>query len=145
MAQTLTRDFAMIDYDPQTAIDFPQGLPGFGDERRFLLIEKESLAPLVFLQSLMTPELCFLTVSVFVAEPGYQIGNLQEDYEIVTPGTDSLWLAILAASPIGFSANLLAPVVVNLKTREAVQAVRSDALYSHQHPLPWRVDEAACS
>jgi flagellar assembly factor FliW len=30
---------------------------------------------------------------------------------------------------------LLAPVVVNLGTRVAVQAVRADTTYSHRHPI----------
>jgi flagellar assembly factor FliW len=144
MAQALTRDFATIDYDPKTEIHFPEGLPGFGNEKRFLLIEKETLAPLVFLQSLTNPALCFLAVSVFVADPGYQIGNMQDDDEMVSCG-DSLCLAILTESPNGgFTANLLAPVIINLQTRSAVQAVRSDALYSHQHPLNQTVDDDVC-
>jgi flagellar assembly factor FliW len=41
------------------------------------------------------------------------------------------------------TANLMAPIVVNLQTRRALQAIRQDALYSHQHPVP-PVGESAC-
>jgi len=48
-----------------------------------------------------------------------------------------LCLAILCAP------DLLAPVIVNLATRIAVQAVRSDNRYSHRHALAG--EETACS
>jgi flagellar assembly factor FliW len=45
-------------------------------------------------------------------------------------------LAILTVPKEGpVTANLLAPVVVNLATRVAVQAVRADTMYSHRHPI----------
>ena len=41
------------------------------------------------------------------------------------------------------TANLLAPVVINRASGRAVQAVRSDRVYSHKHPL--LPQEAPCS
>ena len=55
-----------------------------------------------------------------------------------------LCLAILCAPENGpLTANLLAPVIVNLATRIAVLAVRSDNRYSHWHALAG--EETACS
>src|ERR1017187_6256055 len=52
-----TKHFGHIVFEPQDAIEFPRGLPGFEDRRRFLAIRQEQTAPLVFLQSLEDPEL----------------------------------------------------------------------------------------
>ncbi|HLK18290.1 MAG TPA: flagellar assembly protein FliW, partial [Bryobacteraceae bacterium] len=41
------------------------------------------------------------------------------------------------------TANLMAPIVINLKTRCALQAIRQDSVYSHQHPITG-VGEKAC-
>jgi flagellar assembly factor FliW len=142
MPQVLTRDFGLLDYDVSSELDFPVGLPGFESEKRFILIENDALAPMVFLQSLATPAICFLTVPVQVVDPGYQIGMREEDHEQL--GLDNtaaagpggvLALAILTAKDT-CTANLLAPVVVNMQRRMGVQAVRADARYSHQHPIP---------
>ena len=58
-------------------------------------------------------------------------------------GQEVLCLALLCAPENGqLTANLLAPVVVNLRTRVAVQAVRTDSRYSHRHPI---LAEAPCS
>lgn len=132
----------MQDDQISAEIHFPRGLPGFEDQDRFVLIEKEALAPIVLLQSVAQPDLRFLTVSVWVADPGYQIGITEEDLKTLDlqrqpqPGEGVLCLAILSAiEGESFTANLLAPVVINPQTRVGVQAVRSDARYSHRFPL----------
>jgi flagellar assembly factor FliW len=141
MPQVLTRDFGELAYEPSAEWFFPRGLPGFDDQNRFVLIEPDGLAPIVLLQSLKTPALCFLAVSAWVADPAYQVGMMQDDLDALgledqpKPGDGTLCLAILSRSGEGFTANLLAPVVVNPQSRTAVQAVRADSIYSHRHPL----------
>jgi len=136
-----TRDFGPLDYDPSTELHFPQGLPGFETQTRFILIEKAALAPLMFLQSAESEALCFLTIPVQKIDPGYQIGIIEEDQRtLALEGTDAreiLFLAILSAhANTPATVNLLAPVVINLKMKIGVQAVRPDSRYSHQHPVP---------
>jgi flagellar assembly factor FliW len=56
----------------------------------------------------------------------------------------TLDLALLSIADGGrMTANLLAPIVINLADRVAVQAVRSDLKYSHQHPVS--IEEVPCS
>jgi flagellar assembly factor FliW len=149
MPSLLTRDFGEVAYEPSAEWFFPRGLPGFEDQNRFVLIEREAFQPIVVLQSLKTPSLCFLAVPVWVADPAYQIGMTREDLDALglndqpKAGDDALCLAILSGSGVAFTANLLGPVVVNLETRLAVQAVRADARYSHRHPL--RLEASQCS
>jgi flagellar assembly factor FliW len=50
-------------------------------------------------------------------------------------GAEVLCLAVLSIRKTGTTANLLAPVVVNLKNYKAVQAVSPESGYSHQHLL----------
>ena len=141
MSVVLTRDFGEVACDASSEWFFPQGLPGFEDQNRFVLIERPSFAPVLFLQSLSTAQLCFLAVPVWVVDPSYQVGMTRADLDTLelssqpAPGDGTLCLAILSAGGDSFTANLLAPVVVNLETRTALQAVRTDAIYSHLHPM----------
>jgi flagellar assembly factor FliW len=144
MPQVLTRDFGLLDCDQCLELDFPNGLPGFEPEKRFALLQKDALAPMLLLQSLQTPGVCFLTLPVLAVDPEYQIGMTDDDRRLVGMASspdavagDFLFLVILSATGPDhrITANLLAPVVVNLQTKVAVQAVRSDFRYSHQHPL----------
>ena len=146
-----TRRFGPLDYEDSSVLIFPFGLPGFDQETRFGLVEQPELAPLVFLQSLQSPELCFLAVPAHAIDADYGLKITEEDLERLDldtsrqpePGREVLCLALLCAPENGLlTANLLAPIVVNLASRVAIQAVRSDSRYSHQHPIQ---AEAVCS
>jgi flagellar assembly factor FliW len=138
-----TLRFGPLEYDATAAIEFPSGVPGFDGQRRFVLVEQAALAPLVFLQSLETPDLCFPAVPAGAIDSQYQLEVPREDLELLgmdparqpVVGSEVLCLAIVAAEAGALTANLLAPVVINLSLRVGVQAVRSDARYSHRHPL----------
>jgi flagellar assembly factor FliW len=136
-----TLRFGALEYPPAGAIEFPGGLPGFEHLRRFVLVEQAPLAPLVFLQSLETPDLCFPAVPVGAIDPQYELEISREDLEILNldpsrqpeVGREVVCLAIVAARTGPPTANLLAPIVINLSRRLGVQAVRADARYSHCH------------
>jgi flagellar assembly factor FliW len=154
MAMVQTRDFGELPCDPSAELEFPRGIPGFEDQRRFVLIEHQALSPVILLQSLETSSLCFLAIAVSVLDPEYQSGIAPEDLRVLgldedrqpRPGEEALFMAVLSPSADGsFTANLLAPVVVNVRTRVGLQAVRSDRLYSHRHPLAPSPLESPCS
>jgi len=139
-----TKYFGAIEYDGQSAFHFPLGLPAFEEERLFVPMELPGSAPLTFLQSVTTPDLCFLAFPILAVDPDYHLGLAMEDLAVLGMegegqpriGTDVLALALLCVRD-GFpvTANLMAPVVVNLETRKAVQGVRQDQLYSYEHPV----------
>jgi flagellar assembly factor FliW len=128
---------------PEWAIEFPSGLPGFEARRRFAAIKFEESAPLIFLQSLEDPALCFITLPVLAVDPQYKLAVSGEDLGQLglAPGkqprigTDVLCLTVIAIRESGPTANLLAPIVVNLRTLMAVQAVAAESEYSLQHVL----------
>jgi len=154
MPEFQTRYFGEVTYLPESVIEFPLGLPGFENERRFLLIEQELNKPIVFLQSLSRPELCFITVPVQGILPGYELTltaeelhslDFAEDRQPVA-GEDTICLAVVSlAEQRPPTANLLAPIVINWRKCLAVQSVQADSSYSHQHPLLARNLEAQCS
>jgi flagellar assembly factor FliW len=149
MPSTKTKYFGTMAYREESVYEFPWGLPAFDHEKRFVLIESPEYAPLVFLQSLADPELCFLAFPILVADREYQLGIAPEDLaalELDTdrqPGAAQVLVLALLSMHDGFSptANLMAPIVINLVTRRALQAIRCDSLYSHDHSLPLATTE----
>jgi len=148
-----TKYFGAMSYEEESCFDFPCGLPAFDNERQFLPLHVPEQEPLVFLQSTKTPELCFVAIPVLVADPAYCLAATREDLEIVGLGTarqpcigsEALVLALLAIrDQAPATANLLAPLVINLANRRAVQAIRCDSRYSHQHPLSICAEKSAC-
>jgi len=138
-----TRNFGSISFEPETALEFPRGLPAFENCRQFLALTLPEREPLVFLQSLEDSGLCFITVPVQVVDRDYKLRMAPEDLELIglptgAPpriGDQVLCLAVLSMREDGPTANLLAPIVVNLRSRHAVQAVAPESSYSHQYPL----------
>jgi flagellar assembly factor FliW len=52
-------------------------------------------------------------------------------------GSEVVCLAVISvAEGEAPTANLLAPILVNLRTRRALQVIIPESGYSHQHPLP---------
>ena len=154
MPQCLTKYHGEMEYGEEATLHFARGLFGFELETRFLPIEQPALRPLVFLQSLSTPDLCFISVPVTVVDKEYSLFLNPEDLEAVglptdkplLIGTDVLCLAIVHIQQDGpTTANLLAPVVVNMQNSEAVQAVSLNRKHTHQVPLPAPSEELACS
>jgi flagellar assembly factor FliW len=147
-----TQRFGRIAYEPESEIVFSAGLPGFEDRHRFLAVQLPETHPLVFLQSLEDPGLCFVTLPVLAIEPEYRLRLSSEDLErLGFPGgrqphigQEVLCLAVLSIRSSGPTANLLAPVVVHLQSLQAVQAVMGDSGYSHRHALSLQ-EAASCS
>jgi flagellar assembly factor FliW len=144
-----TKNFGRISYEPESEIGFPCGLPGFDDRERFVAIRFAESDPVVFLQSLDDAGLCFITLPVLVADPRYRLQVSGEDLKrldlstVSQPsiGSDVMCLTVLSMRETGPTANLLAPVVINLRNRKAVQAMAPESDYSHQFAL---MPEEAC-
>lgn len=145
MAQVETEYFGTISYREDSVFEFPAGLPAFVNEKRFVPIESPQRSPMLFLQSLVRPSLCFLALPIQVVDRDYRLAVSREDLVTLGLAPDrqpelASEVAVLALLSIHdgllATANLMAPIVVNLKTRQALQAIRQDSLYSHQHPIP---------
>jgi flagellar assembly factor FliW len=139
MPRVHTEQFGELDYAEEAVVVFPRGLPGFEQARRFVLLDDAEFVPLAHLQNLETGDLCFLALPVRSIDPEYETMLGAEDREALgwrDAGQPTHDLALLSAGRDGsLSANLLAPVVIDLATRRGVQAVRCDTRYSHRHAL----------
>lgn len=141
--QVDTRQFGLVEYNDDAVVEFPHGLPAFETDTRFIVIEKPEIAPVIFLQSLIHPELCFLTLPIEAVDAHYRLEVPPEEARILTAGSDGaiasedlLTLAIVTLREDGPpTANLMAPVVIYRKTRRGHQVIQPDATYSFEHPL----------
>jgi flagellar assembly factor FliW len=149
-----TKYFGHLEYQHESVYDFAAGIPGFEKEKQFLFVDQPLTKPLIFMQSLEQPELCFLGLPIRSIDPGYRLHISEEDLLSLelSPdrqpeiGADVLCLALISlAENQPPTANLLAPIVVNLKSRRAAQAIQADTDYSHQHPLGCGIEAAPCS
>lgn len=140
MPQIETSHLGIVEYDADSVLDFPEGLPAFADDTRFIMVERSESAPLIFLQSLVHLELCFLTAPVVTIDANYTLKTSLEELAAIGVEQirleDLLCLVILTIPGDGApTANLMAPVVVNRKTRRAKQVIQYESGYSFNHAL----------
>jgi flagellar assembly factor FliW len=153
MLSTETRHFGVIQYREDSVLDFPEGLPGFEDQRRFVLLERPDTRPLVFMQSLAAAGLCFIAVPVRVAKSDYELHMPPEELaslDIHTGRQPEIGKEVLCLALISLqedrppTVNLLSPLVINIRTRRGIQTIQADSDYSHQHPLSPQEGVDAC-
>jgi flagellar assembly factor FliW len=151
MPTALTRDFGKIDYANGDQFFFPQGLPGFPEERVFLPVEIPEQFPLLYLQSVRTPDLCFVALPVNSIVAGYEFrANAGDVVDIgltpgAQPGPDMLCLALVCFGEDGPAANLRAPVVINVKNRMGAQIIQNEDRYPIRFPLGPAREVTTCS
>ncbi|HYC33565.1 MAG TPA: flagellar assembly protein FliW [Gemmatimonadales bacterium] len=128
-----SRLFGPIRVSPDAFITFPDGLPGFAGERRFILLPA---APegLFWLQSVDEGRLAFLLVDPFLAFPGYSLDLPDLPGDGVPP-----LVLVVATLPRAESeectANLQAPVLLDLGQRTGRQLILADGRHSPRHPF----------
>jgi flagellar assembly factor FliW len=123
-------------------LHFAAGLPGFPDARRFALVYwgDDTDSAFSILTSLEQDGLEFLVVPPVMFFPLYapEIDDATVERLGIETADDALLLVIVNVpgdDPSKATANLLAPIVVNRHTREAVQAVLADGEYEIHAPL----------
>jgi flagellar assembly factor FliW len=109
-------------------LSFPAGIPGFPDARRFALVWwGDEEGPFSILTCLDQAGLEFLVVPPLAFFPEYapEIDDDVAERLGIESADDAIVLVIVTVGdePAAATANLLAPVVINRHSREAVQAV----------------------
>lgn len=128
-----------IDVSEDKIINFPQGIPGFSDEKSFAFLLYQEGSPFGFLQSLNEANLTFLVVEPFTFFPKY---DFEVDDEITAQlglSTENLPEVFNVVSVRGkteeMTANLLAPIIINWRDQRGMQIVLEKTFYTTRHRL----------
>src|SRR5438046_1600515 len=104
-------------YRDQDVIVFQEGLIGFPDAKRFVLIESESLSPFRILKCVDDPRIGFLVLDPQTVIKNYDRSVPPESWSTleVTEKSDRLTLviSIIGKDPQESTANLQAPLLIN--------------------------------
>jgi len=152
MSRIPTKFFGECDCEAGALFSFPSGLPGFEDERSFFFLKIPGAEPLLFLQSVSTRSLCFILLPILVVDPHYDLKLAPDELsELQLPldrrpviGEDILCAATICSGDGEVTANLMAPIIVNLQAKIGMQAIHGESGYSHRHPLLFEVAPLPC-
>lgn len=126
-----------LDCDESTLLRFPNGLLGFEDVQEFAVVAADGEGAYSWLQSIDHAHLSFLAVvpRFFFDDYAPEIPDADAAELGITSDTHTQLLALVTISDEGITANLLGPIVVNVRTRTARQIVLSEQKYSVREPL----------
>jgi len=133
-----TRNFGSIEVRSDQIIYLEPGLLGFIKYHRYVLIEHHQETPFLWLQCLDKADLAFVVIDPKYLLSDYQPSSLaQARRDLEIEHAEDLKVLVILTIPLGkpheMTANLMGPVIINLKTRQGRQFIMEDASYSHKH------------
>ncbi|WP_341646123.1 flagellar assembly protein FliW [Thauera sp. SDU_THAU2] len=132
--QIRSPEFGTVEVADDRIIEFPAGLPGFEQCRRFALVHEEGREAEVFLlQSVDEPDVAFSITAPMRLGVNLEFALSDEDVALLElEGIDDVAVAIIVRSQsaeeagpasAGLSANFMAPLVFNTRARKGMQKV----------------------
>lgn len=139
MILTQTR-FGSIEFSPSDVITLEEGLVGFSDSTKFLMVPSKPGSPFSWLQSAQDPSLAFLIAdpAAFFEDYDPEISDFDANQLGLLNGADFA-IFVTSAIPVGepkkATANLAAPILINLDTKRGKQVVLDNEAYTMRHPI----------
>ncbi|GGG13220.1 flagellar assembly factor FliW [Lysinibacillus alkalisoli] len=131
-----TKFLGEVAFKEEDVYTFPQGLPGFSDLQRFILMPIDADLPLVALQSVDQPTISFIMAYPFAFDANYTFDLSDEDKQTlhIEGNHEVLPYAIITMKETlqTSTMNLLAPVVLNITKKMGKQIVLQD---NKKYPL----------
>ncbi len=133
-----TKHFGEIDIMEDRHITFANGLPGFDEIHRFILLESsEPESPFKWLQSVDEPQLAFAIADPFMIKPDYDLeidDEVVKELEITKEDDVAIYAIIIVPEDISkISMNLKAPIIINGKNRQGMQIILDTDKYNVRH------------
>ncbi len=135
-----TSRFGELEIKPEQVVTLPLGMVGFPQLNRYVLFQHRTDSPFFWLQSLDRSDLAFVLVNPLLFEPTYQItlsGSDRKLLEIEDTKDIQVWVVVTIphGTPESMTANLKAPVVLNLANRRMAQLILENSDYPLKRPV----------
>lgn len=133
-----TGRFGQLTVGDDEIISIPNGILGFPEYKKYCLVDPADDTLILWLQSLDNPDVAFPVLEPKIFRPDYTVRlsatELRElELENMNQSTVYSILTLPAADMTQMTANLKAPIVLNLKKQIARQVVLQENEYSIKH------------
>ena len=146
-----TSRFGPVTLQGEDIIEFPEGILGFNDLRKFVLLDDPNDEIFAWLQSCEIPQIAFPVLEPELFSQTYQVALTKHDLESLglphqDTGTQkadpttpmrirSFSIITIPDDPTQMTANLKAPIVINIEKRTARQIVLQDNNLAIREPI----------
>ncbi len=134
-----TSRFGDVDITGEDVLNFPEGLLGFSQLRDFVLLDDPNDEIFAWLQSCNQPEVAFpiLEPELFMDPPGLSLAK--SDLEILKANSAKdirlFTIITIPDDPTQMTANLKAPIAINIKDKKGRQCVLQDNHLAIREPI----------
>ncbi|RYG74393.1 flagellar assembly protein FliW [Lentibacillus lipolyticus] len=129
-----TKYFGEMNVDKGSFIQFPDGLPGFPDEKQFVLLNLSEKSIYQVLQSVENPAIAFVVVNPYDIYQDYVIDlddNLIDTLQITDKRDVVVMSIVTLKDPFESSTiNLKAPIIIHSRTSQGKQYI----LHTDEYP-----------
>jgi flagellar assembly factor FliW len=134
-----TKYHGEIEINKEDVLYFEKGIPGFLDEKEFVILPLSDDNTFSVMQSVATPYVGLVVASPFHFFQSYEFqleDSVIEELDIKTEKDVMVYTILSVADPFEkTTANLQAPVIINSSNRKAKQVILNDENYKIKHPL----------
>lgn len=134
--------FGTIDIQEEQVIYITSGLIGFPNHKRYIFLEHKKGSPFVWFQSVEDEALAFVLIDPLLFKPDYEVQVNPEDRKALglSDSCDGLQTLVIVnittGEPKEITANLLGPLIINIKKKLAKQIILYQYPYSTRTPIP---------
>lgn len=140
-----TSRFGQVSFKADDVLNFPEGLLGFNELRSFVLLDDPSDEIFAWLQSCEDPNIAFPVLEPELFATGYSAQLTKHDLDILglasSEGTRCFTIITIPQDPTQMTANLKAPIVINVSKRLARQCVLQDNSLAIREPIFTRLQQ----
>ncbi|MCY6370423.1 flagellar assembly protein FliW [Clostridium ganghwense] len=134
-----TKYHGVREYEKKDIVTFHKGVPGFEDLRKFIIFNVEDNEMFSILHSIENSEVGFIVVSPFYVKKDYEIkldDNLVQRLKVEKPEDVMLLNTVTISSNVEeITANLRAPIIINIKEKLGEQIILNNEEYLVKYPL----------
>lgn len=134
-----TRDYGKVTVAENAIFNFKEGIPGFEDLTRFILISNEEEQPFSYLQSIDDANVCLAVINPFVIMKNYEL-DIDESMikslgEIVEGSLSVLTVLVVPEDVEKMTSNLMAPILLNHNEMSGLQITLKNDSYKVKYPI----------
>ena len=134
-----TQSFGTLEYEDKAVLQLREGMLGFAQYKRYILVENEEILPFKWLQSLDDQHVSFRVFDPHLVLGSYVCALTLEDLHSLDIQQDDnvvkLVVAVIPEDPLQTTVNLKAPIIINHKRMTGKQIVLSNSDYHTHQPL----------
>lgn len=131
-----SKHFGKVEIPEEEVIFFPEGIPGFSEIHRYILLEEKD-SPFLWLQAIDKIEPCFIVINPKIFYPNYKphlASDILESLEIKDKEQLIFYTIVVIPEDITqMRTNLQAPLVISMENKRARQVVLNQPEYQLRH------------